>query len=156
MKSAALNLIPPGDRRRHAQQNEVFPSEKVKCLAVGRLRCHSRSVRPSRPHEPAALDLSFAAKNFVTHDGAKKGGGARVRTSPVAAHASAVRAPRNEMSKGAADRWGMAAAFPPDALPLRAVAATRRRPPQRPYERPRSHVGRKLSVRKRTCTVHAC
>ncbi len=59
------------------------------------------------------------------------------------------------MWKGAADRWGMAAAFPPDALPLHAVAATRRRPPQRPYVTPRSNVEHKLSVRKRTCTAHA-
>src|SRR5262245_55013669 len=57
------------------------------------------------------------------------------------------------MWKGAADRWGMAAAFPPEALPLR--PATRRRPPQRPYGTPRSNVGHKLSVRKRTCFAHA-
>ena len=68
---------------------------------------------------------------------------------------SAVRVPRNQMWKGAAGRWGMSAAFPPDALPLRAVATTRRRPPQRPNGTPRSNVGRKLSVRKRTCTAHA-
>ena len=41
----------------------------------------------------------------------------------------------------------------PDALPLRALATTRRRPPQRPNGTPRSNVGRKLSVR--TCTARA-
>ena len=62
---------------------------------------------------------------------------------------SAARVPQSEMSKGAADRWGMAAAFPPDALPQRAVA-TRRRPQQRLTIRLVPSSNTKLSVRKRT------
>jgi len=45
--------------------------------------------------------------------------------------ANAVRVPRHEISKGAAARVGLAAAFSPDAQPQRAVVATRHQQSQR-------------------------
>src|SRR5262245_53353683 len=52
-------------------------------------------------------------------------------------------------------RWGLAAAFPPDALPLRAVVTTRRQPPQRRRVHLVPVSGAILSVRKRTRTASA-
>ena len=55
--------------------------------------------------------------------------------------------------EGSRRQVGYGSGISPEAPPLR--AATRRRPPQRPYGTPRSNVGHKLSVRKRTCFAHA-
>src|SRR5262249_35139354 len=72
--------------------------------------------------------ILYAAARATQPKGGKRGEAPpRAPPPPFPSRHSAVRVPRNEMSKGAADTWGMAAAFPPDAPPLRAVVATRRR-----------------------------
>src|SRR5262249_15280518 len=106
--------------------------------------------------DPSLRGILYAAGRATQPKWGKMGEATpRAHLPPFPSRHSAVRVPRNEMSKGAADTWGMAAALPP--LGPAAACGRRAKAPTTTtaYGKSRSSVRRKLSVRKRTCATSA-